>query len=144
MSVPAQGGTLPEDLSSYDLLCPTGQFVTGIDILTDTISVTDGRTDVIAAIGPITCSDGSKVGNKTSSWTQAEVWTPRAPQGEGYSGINLRAGEIVDAISLETTDGERRAFTVIIAVGREQLSTCHSSGAQPTQGSTSAGRQCAT
>jgi hypothetical protein len=62
---------------------------------------------MINAIGPIYCSGGTEVGTKIPlTVVRTEKWAPRTPQGEGYSGINLRAGEVVDGISLETTDGE--------------------------------------
>lgn len=59
---------------------------------------------VIAAIGPVYCSDGAEV--RGILVVRTEKWAPRAPEGEGYSGINLRAGMVIDGISLETTDGE--------------------------------------
>jgi hypothetical protein len=124
--VAPKGGSLAEEvfLAPYKLSCPTGAFVTGVNIREGPYifdeSVPSGVTDAIAAVGPIECSDGSKVGTKEPLTVGQQDWNNRAQEGEGYSSITLRAGQVVDAISLETTDGEVTSFFCLAFGSRVQ------------------------
>jgi hypothetical protein len=82
--------------------------MTGLDVRGNEFFETGPKEDspVIAAVGPIYCNEGAGVGAKVPlDVVRTDKWTPRAPQGAGYSGINLRAGQVIDALSLELTNG---------------------------------------
>lgn len=114
LTVPTQGGDLRQDLTSYDLACPKNQYMTGLDIYGGKWQTPEAAArkddffrDVIGALGPLYCSGGWKVGPKVPQTADgAEKWSPRAPNGQGYSGINLSAGQVLDAIGLEVTNGK--------------------------------------
>lgn len=89
----------------------TGIDVRGNNFNVDRSEAPNGKAPVIAAVGSLFCSGGAEVGYKVPlTVVRTDKWSPRAPKGVGYSGINLRTGLVIDALGLELTNGERDGF----------------------------------
>lgn len=122
-SVPPQGGmfsTANNTLEPYELNCPAGAIMTGLNITT-ALGVVKGPNGYITftdrsveSLGPLYCSaEGLDpyTGQGTAPQPFAEFfpisnWFTVSPQSPtGYIGINLRAGVILDSIVLIKSDG---------------------------------------
>jgi hypothetical protein len=93
--VPAQGGSWPYGLFSYEVTCPAGSH----------ISTFSGRSgDVADAIGPFTCTKGHTLPSLIGGSTGGEAWTHTAGTA-GYTGVTVRAGTLIDEITLSGSFG---------------------------------------
>jgi hypothetical protein len=92
-----QGGSF-SPTSAYERVCPAGARV---------VSISGRGGDVVDAIGPLTCSDGTVlpvVGGGGGS-----PFSHSAGAG-GYTGIDVRAGVLLDAVTLVPVTGSSATF----------------------------------
>ena len=85
----AGGSYVGSDITSYETTCPNGSHV----------SAFNGRLDeVVAAIGPFNCTNGETLPLIGVS-TIGKPWSHTAGS-EGYTGVGIRAGVLLDQITL--------------------------------------------
>jgi hypothetical protein len=100
------GGDLADNLIPWEVSCPGNSFVTGFTMLEDSgfFFTSNGSVTVVAALDPVTCSDGS------SATATALTGRPQAPSNTlalrlssaatGYAGLDLFTGAAIDAVTV--------------------------------------------
>jgi hypothetical protein len=120
------GGDLADNLVPWEVSCPGNSFVTGFTMLQDSgfFSVADRSVTVVAALDPVTCSDGSSAAATTLTGR------PKAPSNTlalrlssaatGYAGLDLYTGAAIDAVTVVPVGSGVIGVTQVNAGGRTQ------------------------
>jgi hypothetical protein len=103
--VAAQGAEYTKETHVYQVNCPVGYFVTGFTVTTDSSIALDAnlvQNDIlVTSLWPLRCSNGDDVGESQKLQPLPKSRSASNRRADGYSGVTLFTGELVDAVSLQ-------------------------------------------
>jgi hypothetical protein len=104
-TVPAQGAKWTKETHAYHFDCPKGSWVTGFTVTTDSSIALDAnlvQNDVlVTSLWPLRCINGVTVSASHKLRTLSKSRSASNRRDDGYKGITLFTGELVDAVSLQ-------------------------------------------
>ena len=104
-TVPAQGAKWTKETHAYQVDCPKGSWVTGFTVTTDSSIALDAnlvQNDIlVTSLWPLRCSNGVSVGESQKLRTLSKSRSASNRRDDGYKGITMFTGELVDAVSLQ-------------------------------------------
>ncbi len=122
--MPPKSAEYTGETNFYEVNCPSGSFVTGFTVTEDSsIQLShnankDSEHDdtLITSLWPLQCSNGDSVGSDSQLRALSKSRSFDNRRANGYSGITLFTGELVDAVALQpagTRYGGRGAGSLV-------------------------------